>query len=66
MDQVINDRFDDPPGLVHVTDTGWVIYDEPVPVDRLAGFAFVWAALLVVMWDRVATHRRSAIPEPVA
>jgi chloramphenicol-sensitive protein RarD len=45
---------------------GWVIYDEPVPVDRLVGFAFVWAALLVVMWDRVATHRRTAIPEPVA
>lgn len=45
---------------------GWLLYDEPVPVDRLVGFAFVWAALLVVMWDRVATHRRTAIPEPVA
>ncbi len=45
---------------------GWLLYDEPVPVDRLVGFAFVWAALLVVMWDRVTTHRRTAIPEPVA
>jgi len=45
---------------------GWLLYDEPVPVDRLVGFAFVWAALLVVMWDRVTTHRRTAVPEPVA
>jgi chloramphenicol-sensitive protein RarD len=45
---------------------GWLLYDESVPVDRLVGFAFVWVALIVVMWDRVATHRRSAIPEPVA
>ncbi|HUS42209.1 MAG TPA: EamA family transporter RarD [Ilumatobacteraceae bacterium] len=44
---------------------GWLIYDEPVPPDRLVGFAVVWMALLVVMWDRVATHRRSAVPEPV-
>ena len=45
---------------------GWLLYDEPVPPDRLLGFAFVWVALIVVMWDRVATHRRSAVPEPVA
>lgn len=45
---------------------GWLVYGEPVPVDRLIGFLFVWAALLVVMWDQVATHRRGAIPEPVA
>ena len=45
---------------------GWLIYDEPVPLDRLVGFAVVWVALLVVMWDRVVTHRRPSVPEPVA
>ncbi len=45
---------------------GWLLYDEPVPLDRLVGFAFVWVALVVVMWDRVATHRRPPVPEPVA
>jgi chloramphenicol-sensitive protein RarD len=45
---------------------GWLLYDEPVPLDRLVGFAVVWVALLVVMWDRVATHRRPPVPEPVA
>ncbi len=45
---------------------GWLIYGEPVPPDRLVGFAVVWTALIVVMWDRVSTHRRSAVPEPVA
>lgn len=38
---------------------GWLIYDEPMPADRLVGFAFVWLALGVVMWDRVTIHRRS-------
>ncbi|MGE5209721.1 MAG: EamA family transporter RarD [Acidobacteriota bacterium] len=41
---------------------GWLIYDEPVPLDRLVGFAFVWAALIVVMWDRVVSHRRETQP----
>jgi chloramphenicol-sensitive protein RarD len=45
---------------------GWLLYGEEVPLDRLAGFAVVWVALLVVMWDRVATHRRPPVPEPVA
>ena len=45
---------------------GWLLYDEPVPLDRFVGFAVVWVALLVVMWDRVRTHRRSATLEPVA
>jgi chloramphenicol-sensitive protein RarD len=44
---------------------GWLLYDEPVPLDRLVGFAVVWVALLVVMWDRVQTHRRPPVPEPV-
>jgi chloramphenicol-sensitive protein RarD len=45
---------------------GWLLYDEQVPLDRLIGFGVVWMALLVVMWDRVATHRRPPIPEAVA
>ena len=44
---------------------GWLLYDEPVPLDRFIGFAVVWVALLVVMWDRVAMHRRQLGPEPV-
>jgi chloramphenicol-sensitive protein RarD len=38
---------------------GWLVYDEPVPLARLVGFGFVWVALAVVMWDRVAAHRRA-------
>jgi len=45
---------------------GWLLYDEPVPVVRLVGFAFVWSALLIVMADRISTHRRSSVPEPAA
>jgi chloramphenicol-sensitive protein RarD len=45
---------------------GWLLYGEEVPLDRLVGFAVVWVALLVVMWDRVTTHRRPPVPEPVA
>ncbi len=36
---------------------GWLLYDEPMPLDRVIGFAFVWVALGVVMWDRVAAAR---------
>ncbi len=39
---------------------GWLIYDEPMPADRLVGFAFVWVALGVVMWDGIAGHRQAA------
>lgn len=38
---------------------GWAVYGEPVPLDRLVGFAFVWLALAAVMWDRVRTVTRS-------
>ena len=31
---------------------GWVLYDEEMPLARFIGFAFVWVALAVVMWDR--------------
>ena len=37
---------------------GWAIYDEPMPFNRLIGFAFVWMALIVVMTDRVRESRR--------
>jgi chloramphenicol-sensitive protein RarD len=45
---------------------GWVVYGEPMPADRLVGFAFVWVALGVVMWDRISSHRRGALPVPAA
>lgn len=32
---------------------GWLVYGEPMPIDRLIGFAFVWAALVAVTVDRV-------------
>jgi chloramphenicol-sensitive protein RarD len=47
---------------------GWAIYDEPMPLNRLIGFAFVWMALIVVMADRVReAHRRNRVAAaPVA
>jgi len=44
---------------------GWMLYDEPMPTGRLIGFAFVWVALIVVMWDRIANHRRTRDVVPV-
>jgi chloramphenicol-sensitive protein RarD len=47
---------------------GWALYGEPVSLDRLIGFGFVWAALAVVMTDRIRStqqqYRRR--PAPVA
>ena len=45
---------------------GWAVYDEPVPPARLVGFAFVWLALVVVMWDRLREARRTRMPRAVA
>ena len=45
---------------------GWALYDEPMPVGRLIGFAFVWIALLAVMWERIAAVRRSNVADAVA
>lgn len=47
---------------------GWLIYDEPMPLDRVIGFAFVWAALAAVIVDRFrsSTASRRAIPMPVS
>jgi chloramphenicol-sensitive protein RarD len=39
---------------------GVLVYSEPMPVSRLAGFALVWLALIVFTWDAVRTARRSA------
>jgi chloramphenicol-sensitive protein RarD len=41
---------------------GWLLYDEPMPLDRVVGFAFVWLALGAVMWDRIAAVRRDTVP----
>ncbi len=41
---------------------GWAIYGESMPPDRLIGFAFVWVALVAVVWDRVSVARRSVDP----
>lgn len=37
---------------------GWWLYAEPMPIERLVGFAFVWLALVVVMTDRIVGARR--------
>jgi chloramphenicol-sensitive protein RarD len=39
--------------------TGVLIYDEPMPASRLAGFALVWAALTVLTIDGLRTRQRS-------
>ncbi len=39
--------------------TGVLIYDESMPASRLAGFALVWAALVVLSVDGLNHHRRS-------
>jgi hypothetical protein len=37
-----------------------------VPLDRFVGFAFVWLALVAVMWDRVRMVARSRhVREPL-
>lgn len=49
---------------------GVLIYHEPMPPARLAGFALVWTALAVFTWDGVRSARRRsaarAVPEPDA
>jgi chloramphenicol-sensitive protein RarD len=45
---------------------GWLLYDEPMPPDRLVGFAFVWCALLVVLWDRFSNRSAGADVLPAA
>ena len=38
---------------------GVLIYSEPMPATRLAGFALVWVALAVFTWDAVQGTRRA-------
>jgi chloramphenicol-sensitive protein RarD len=37
---------------------GVLVYDEPMPASRLAGFALVWLALAVFSYDAIRTARR--------
>jgi chloramphenicol-sensitive protein RarD len=50
--------------------TGVLIFSEPMPAPRLAGFALVWAALIVLTIDglrtRQLTRRRNADEEQAA
>jgi chloramphenicol-sensitive protein RarD len=45
---------------------GWLLYNEPMPLNQFVGFAFVWAALLAVIVDRFRAVRRSPEPNPLA
>jgi chloramphenicol-sensitive protein RarD len=51
---------------------GVLIYHEPMPAPRLAGFALVWVALIIFTvdalrnWKRTATGTTAATVEPVA
>lgn len=40
---------------------GWAFYNEEMPLDRIFGFAFVWAALIVVMWERIRVAQAARI-----
>ncbi len=42
--------------------TGVLLYDEPMPPSRLAGFALVWLALVLLTVDMVRHVRRAADP----
>lgn len=41
---------------------GWLLYGEPMPIARLVGFSFVWAALVIVMGDRIRSARSAQRP----
>jgi len=45
---------------------GWLLYDEPMPANRLIGFGFVWVALVVVMTDRIRAGQRQRRHVPAA
>ena len=38
---------------------GWLMYDEPMPTDRLIGFGLVWIGLLIVTLDSTFRSRRT-------
>jgi chloramphenicol-sensitive protein RarD len=37
---------------------GWLVYDEPMPLDRLVGFTLVWTALAAVAVDQMSRSPR--------
>jgi chloramphenicol-sensitive protein RarD len=41
--------------------TGVLIYDEPMPASRLAGFALVWAALMILTIDGIRSFSRRTV-----
>jgi chloramphenicol-sensitive protein RarD len=41
---------------------GWLLYDEPMPLDRAIGFSIVWVALVVVMSDQI--RKTAVVPAP--
>lgn len=45
---------------------GVVVFDEPLPPERLAGFVLVWVALTLLGVDALTSSRRRADPIPVA
>ena len=45
---------------------GVVVLGEPLPPDRLVGFALVWVALVVLTWDGIAARRREVALEVAA
>ena len=38
---------------------GWLVYDEPMPADRIVGFCLVWVALIAVTIDQVRPPARA-------
>ncbi len=44
---------------------GVAVYDEAMPLSRLAGFALVWAALALFTADAIRTARLARVPAPV-
>jgi len=45
---------------------GLLIYHEPMPAARLAGFGLVWAALIIFTVDAVRTARSRTVADPTA
>jgi len=48
---------------------GWLVYDEDMPAERIAGFALIWVALAMLAFDAVQSlrsdRRGTASVEPV-
>jgi chloramphenicol-sensitive protein RarD len=44
---------------------GVLVFDEPMPPERLAGFVLVWVALTLLAVDALSSRRRAPEPVPV-